>query len=98
MTVRAGQSYDGLFERRRLRKDRAEDDQRAERQHQHRAQLPGSVTFTTNSVPRTPMIDDGVRTLIASGDCLTILPEMTASVPFFSEASKCPLCVVESNA
>ena len=44
------------------------------------------------------MIEDGVRTLIASGDCLTILPETTASVPFFSEASKCPLCVVESNA
>src|SRR3954465_12741967 len=51
----------------------------------------------TNSVPRTPMIELGVRTRIASGDCFTILPEMTASVPFLSEASNWPACVVLSN-
>src|SRR5262245_44198997 len=43
------------------------------------------------------MIELGVRTRIASGDCLTILPEMTASVPFFRLASNWPACVVLSN-
>ena len=38
-----------------------------------------------------------MRTRIASGDCFTILPEMTASVPFFSDASNWPACVVVSK-
>ncbi len=43
------------------------------------------------------MIELGVRTRIASGDCFTILPEMTASVPFFSDASNWPAWVVVSK-
>ena len=54
-------------------------------------------TSTTNSVPRTPRTDAGVRTFIASGDCLAILPETTASEPFESVASNRPWCVVVSN-
>ena len=61
-------------------------------------QLPPPSARTTNSVPRTPMMELGVCTRIASGDCLTILPETTASVPFLSEASNWPACVVLSNA
>ena len=46
-----------------------------------------SSTLTTNSVPRTPSTEAGVRTFIASGDCFAILPETTASEPFDSVAS-----------
>ena len=45
--------------------------------------FPASSTCTTNSVPRTPMIADGVRIFIDSGDCFTIFPEMAARRPFF---------------
>jgi hypothetical protein len=38
-----------------------------------------------------------VRTFIASGVCLTIWPDLTASVPFAIEDSKTPSCVVVSN-
>jgi hypothetical protein len=41
---------------------------------------------------------DGVRTVIASGDCLAILPETAESVPWRSEVSKRPAWVVVSNA
>src|SRR5262245_10189582 len=44
------------------------------------------------------MIELGVRTRIDSGDCFTILPEMTARVPFFRLASNWPAWVVLSNA
>src|SRR5262249_14647595 len=52
---------------------------------------------TRNSVPRTPRIAAGVRTFIASGDCLASLPETTASVPCFSELSNAPWWVVVSK-
>jgi hypothetical protein len=58
----------------------------------------GSSTLTANSVPRTPMIAEGVRTRIASGERFTIRPETTASVPRLSEASNCPSWVVLSKA
>ena len=61
------------------------------------AYLPGSATLTKNSVPRTPMMLVGVRTRIASGDCLTMRPETTPSVPRFRLASKRPACVVLSK-
>src|SRR5258706_8246306 len=57
----------------------------------------GSSTFTMNSVPRTPMIAAGVLIRMASGDCLTILPETTASVPFLRRVSNSPWWVVLSN-
>src|SRR5580765_1615565 len=44
------------------------------------------------------MIELGVRTRIDSGCCFTIFPEITASVPFFSEASNWPAWVVLSKA
>ena len=58
---------------------------------------PGSATLTTNSVPRTPRMLEGVRSRIAPGDCLTIFPEITASEPRWSEASNRPACVVLSK-
>src|SRR5467141_3772657 len=53
---------------------------------------------TRNSVPRTPSIEEGVFTFIASGDCLAIFPDTTDSVPLRREDSKAPSCVVELNA
>ena len=41
---------------------------------------------------------DGVRTFMASGDCLAILPDTAESVPRRSEVSKRPAWVVVSNA
>ena len=41
-----------------------------------------SSTCTRNSVPRTPMMADGVRIFIDSGDCFTILPETAARRPW----------------
>ena len=38
--------------------------------------MTGSA-LTTNSVPRTPRMVAGVRTVIASGDCLASLPDTT---------------------
>src|SRR5207248_10445770 len=70
-------------------------DQRCYREDCH--QCFGSSTCTTNSVPRTPMIAVGVCTRIASGDCLTILPETTASVPLESVLSNSPAFVVVLN-
>ena len=57
----------------------------------------GSSTLTMNSVPRTPMIAAGVLMRMASGDCLTILPETTARVPFFRRVSNSPWWVVVSK-
>src|SRR5256885_10072987 len=53
---------------------------------------------TRNSVPRTPSIEEGVFTFIASGDCLAIFPDTTERVPLRREDSKVPSCVVELNA
>src|SRR3954471_16956621 len=61
------------------------------------APIAQSLTLTTNSVPRTPMMLDGVRMRIDSGDCFTILPETTASEPLLSEASNSPAWVVVSK-
>src|SRR3977135_2066781 len=57
-----------------------------------------SLERTRNSVPRTPSIEDGVFTFIASGDCLAIFPDTTDRVPLRREDSKAPSCVVELNA
>src|SRR5258706_2055187 len=54
-----------------------------------------SPACTTNSVPRTPSMVDGVVTVIASGERLASLPDITDSVPRFSVVSKLPSCVVE---
>src|SRR5207245_7504156 len=66
--------------------------------HGRARQSFGSPVRTRNSVPRTPSTAAGVLTFIASGDCLASLPETTARVPFRSELSKLPWCVVESKA
>src|SRR5712671_186265 len=57
-----------------------------------------SLDRTRNSVPRTPSIEEGVFTFIASGDCLAIFPDTTERVPLRREDSKAPSCVVELNA
>src|SRR6266496_2066320 len=57
-----------------------------------------SLERTRNSVPRTPSIEEGVFTFIASGDCLAIFPDTTDRVPLRREDSKAPSCVVELNA
>src|SRR6267143_4198923 len=57
-----------------------------------------SLDRTRNSVPRTPSIEEGVFTFIASGDCMAIFPDTTDSVPLRREDSKAPSCVVELNA
>src|SRR2546430_15350121 len=57
-----------------------------------------SLERTRNSVPRTPSIEEGVFTFIASGDCLAIFPDTTERVPLRREDSKAPSCVVELNA
>src|SRR5207253_4240220 len=59
--------------------------------------LAGSSTCTTNSVPRTPMMAEGVRIFIDSGDCLTILPETAARRPWRRLPSNSPACVVVSK-
>ena len=38
------------------------------------------MTLTTNSVPRTPSVDAGVRTFMASGDCFAMRPEIIERV------------------
>ena len=55
-----------------------------------RANANQSSTLTTNSVPRTPRIAVGVRSVIASGDCFAMRPEMTESDPLRSDASNWP--------
>src|SRR6185312_2973749 len=57
----------------------------------------GSSTCTTNSVPRTPMIADGVLIFIDSGACWTILPDTAASRPRESVPWNSPAYVVVSN-
>src|SRR6266852_1427172 len=57
-----------------------------------------SLERTRNSVPRTPSIEEGVFTFMASGDCLAIFPDTTDRVPLRREDSKAPSCVVELNA
>src|SRR5206468_12724599 len=57
-----------------------------------------SLERTRHSVPRTPSIEEGVFTFIASGDCLAIFPVTTDRVPLRSEDSKAHSCVVELNA
>src|SRR5207253_4929369 len=59
--------------------------------------LAGSSTCTTNSVPRTPMMAEGVRIFIDSGDCFTILPEIAARRPCRRLPSNSPTCVVVSK-
>ena len=49
-----------------------------------------SLARTTSSVPRTPRIAAGVLMRIASGACLAMRPETTASVPLLSIASSEP--------
>src|SRR5947207_11375652 len=66
--------------------------------HRPGAVPTGPAVRTTNSVPRTPRTAAGVRTFIASGDCLAILPDTAASVPRLSDVSNAPLCVVGSKA
>ena len=56
----------------------------------------GSCVLTANSVPLMSTAN-GVRTVIASGDCFAIRPETTASDPAESDVSKRPLPVVASN-
>src|SRR5437773_10989399 len=56
-----------------------------------------SLDRTRNSVPRTPSIEEGVFTFIASGDCLAIFRDTTDRVPLRREDSKAPSCVVELN-
>ena len=73
-----------------------QDQQRQRRETDERATELGqggqffAPARTRNSVPRTPRIAAGVRTFIASGDCLASLPETTASVPCLSELSNAP--------
>ena len=55
-----------------------------------RLSRPGAPALTRKSVPRAPRIAAGVFTRMASGDCFAILPETTASVPFFRDVSKAP--------
>ena len=71
-------------------------ERRDQRQDLTRAARAHSSTLTMNSVPRTPRIAAGVRTVTASGDRLAMRPETTASVPLLSTASKRPSCVTGS--
>jgi hypothetical protein len=96
--VGAGQEHHRLVARggRRREDDRAASaagrgHQRQDRQRAGHAayRAPGKAP-TTNSVPRTPRIIEGVRTFIASGDCLASLPDTAESVPRRSELSKRP--------
>src|SRR5512135_1179337 len=69
------------------KEDEGSEDRREDRRTHQR---PASFTRTTNSVPRTPMIDAGVWIRMAPGVCLTMLPETTASVPWRTDASNRP--------
>src|SRR6185295_18443217 len=89
LAVLFGQQHDGAGLARRDQQCECRDRNEASRLAAHSAD-------TTNSVPRTPRIADGVRTVMASGDCFAIRPEMTESDPFCSAVSKRPLFVVGS--